>query len=155
MRGALCAIGGAALGAGLIWGLTRLRPGALSGAVPGVGPAGAAAAKAGAAVHVRQIRRYAFAASQDRSPIVGLTHASYALVLLDTLEELVGRDAIRKAGYDPEQLRAFITQLQDGHAENLRGCDDHLQQVLAIEKAEAGGPIPGIVAGAWAAPRGA
>jgi hypothetical protein len=106
-------------------------------------------------VHVRQIRRYAFAASQDQSPIVGLTHASYALVLLDTLEELIGKDAIRKAGYDPEKVRKFITEQQDRHAESMQKCDPHLQRVLEIERSE-GSQIPGfVVAGAFAAPRGA
>lgn len=106
-------------------------------------------------VALRQLRRYAFASSQDKSPIVGLTHASYALVLLDTLEEMGGRDALRATGIDPAKVRAFITALQDRHAEALRQCDPYLQQVLALERAE-GGALPGFVmAGAGAAPRGA
>lgn len=103
-------------------------------------------------VHVRQIRRYAFASSQDISPIVGITHASYALILLDALEEIIGRDAIEKAGFNATKVRKFITELQDKHAEALKGCDKHLQKILEIERAE-GMQIPGyVVAGA---PRGA
>lgn len=107
-----------------------------------------------AAVHVRQIRRYAFAASQDKSPIVGLTHASYALVLLDALEEIAGQELIRKAGYDPKQVRAFITKLQDYHAEKLRSCDSFLSKILSMERSEPGGNLPGFVL-AGGAPRGA
>lgn len=114
------------------------------------------ALKEAAAVHVRQIRRYAFASSQDKSPIVGITHASYALVLLDTLEELVGRDAIRAAGYDPARIRAFITANQDRHAETLRSCDPYLLEVLAMERNDPNGQLPGFVfADAVSAPRGA
>jgi hypothetical protein len=106
-------------------------------------------------VALRQLRRYAFASSQDKSPIVGLTHASYALVLLDTLEEMGGRDALRATGIDPTKVRAFITALQDRHAEALRQCDPYMQQVLALERAE-GNALPGFVmAGAGAAPMGA
>jgi len=99
-------------------------------------------------VHIRQIRRYAFASSQDLSPIVGITHASYALILLETLEEIIGREAIAKAGVNPASLREFITKLQDKHAEALKSCDSHLQQILQIERAE-GMQLPGfVVAGA-------
>lgn len=99
-------------------------------------------------VLVRQIRRYAFAASQDGSPIVGLTHASYALVLLDTLEEVVGRDILTRQGLPVKKLRDFITRLQDMHAERLKKCDAHLQKVLEIERRE-GMQLPGfVVAGA-------
>jgi len=137
-------IGGIAVGAAGLWVYSKAKqiiPGL--GAGPDVGPL---------ATHARQIRRYAFASSQDLSPIVGITHASYSLVLLDTLEELVGRDAIVKAGYDPTKLRKFITTLQDKHAEALKSCDAHLQQILKIERAE-GMQTPGfVVAGA---PRGA
>lgn len=115
------------------------------------------ALKAAVAVHIRQIRRYGFASSQDMSPIVGLTHASYALVMLDTLEELIGQDAVRKAGYDPKKIRAFITANQDRHAEKMKACDQHLQAVLAIERSDDNGQLPGFVlAGeAMSAPRGA
>jgi hypothetical protein len=106
-------------------------------------------------VMVRQIRRYAFASSQDLSPIVGLTHASYALVLLDTLEEVAGRDAVTRSGVDAKKLRTFITKLQDRHAESMEKCDSHLQRVLAIERGEGNQPPGFVVAGAWAAPRGA
>lgn len=109
-------------------------------------------ANADPAVCVRQLRRYAFAALQDKSPIVGLTHASYALVLLDTLEEMVGRDTITKAGYNPASVRELITKLQDKHAAALNGCDPFLTQVLAAEKAQ--GVLPGFVL-AGGAPLGA
>jgi len=85
-------------------------------------------------VCVRQIKRYTFAAMQDQSPIVGLTHASYALILMDTLEEMVGREAIKAAGYDPVAVRQLITQLQDQHAERLRACDPYIARVLELEK---------------------
>lgn len=84
---------------------------------------------------IRQIRRYAFAASQDQSPIVGLTHASYALISLDTLEEIAGRDAIQNlAGVDTVKVRAFIVAQQDRHAKVLEGCDPFLTAVLALER---------------------
>ena len=151
---ALCAIGGGLLGAGVVYGVIRARRAGLFSGFP-FGAAASPPSKDSAGVHIRQIRRYAFAASQDKSPVVGLTHASYALVLLDTLEEVVGRDAISKAGYDASKIRAFITALQDMHAENLKPCDSHLQNVLAIERGE-GGQIPGFVVAGWGgAPRGA
>lgn len=144
---ALWLVGGIGLGVGGVLLYQKVKSTGLIpglGAGPDIGPL---------ATHARQIRRYAFASSQDMSPIVGITHASYALVLLDTLEELVGKDAILKAGYDPGKLRKFITALQDKHAENLKTCDAHLQQILAIERAEGGPQTPGfVVAGA---PRGA
>lgn len=150
MKTALIVAGGAALGAGVVYAATRA-----------IGALGQAALpetiKHAAAVHIRQIRRYAFAASQDQSPVVGLTHASYALVLLDTLEEVAGREAVAKSGVDPKKLRAFITEQQDKHAEVLKKCDPHLQRVLAIERGEGGQPPGFVVAGAgWGpAPRGA
>lgn len=140
---------GALLGGGAVYvGLRKLAP-LLSGVPSGVD------LQSALGVHVRQIRRYAFASSQDQSPIVGITHASYALVLLDTLEEIVGRDAIKRAGYDPAKLRKFITEQQDRHAKMLEGRDPFLQRVLAIERAEAPDAAPGAVTDAWAAPRGA
>lgn len=153
MRKVIGAVGGGLLGAGIVLGTMRLyRTGSMA-LLQGASmttplPPGSAA------VAIRQIRRYAFAASQDRSPVVGLTHASYALILLDTLEEMVGRDAIKRGGYDVGKVRAFITKLQDAHAERLRACDDHLTNMLAIEAGE-GAIEPGLVAGAYAAPTGA
>lgn len=151
MSRALCVVAGAALGAGTVVAWQKFKPligfglGALANLGSGVsGDVG---------VHLRQIRRYAFAASQDKSPVVGLTHASYALVLLDTLEEMIGRDAVARAGYDPKKVRDFITKLQDTHAEKLRACDPHLTEILRIERAE-GMQLPGFVV-AGAAPRGA
>jgi hypothetical protein len=138
---ALWFIGGAAVGGvATFYAVKYLRPFLMAG-----GPEAESAIKHAAAVHVRQIRRYAFASSQDLSPIVGLTHASYALVLLDTLEELVGQEAIKKAGYDPKKIRKFITEQQDRHAENLKACDTHLQKVLEIERADPEGQLPGFV----------
>ena len=96
------------------------------------------------AVAVRQLRRYTFASMQDKSPIVGLTHASYALMCLDLLEETVGRDAIKKAGYDPLVVRTLITKLQDKHAEALRSADPYISSVLALERQE-GNAMPGFV----------
>jgi hypothetical protein len=119
-------------------------------------PTALPATGAAAAIAVRQLRRYAFAASQDRSPVVGLTHASYALILIDTLEEAVGREAIAQMGYDSTKLRQFVTKLQDMHAEKLRACDTYLQQVLALERGDTNGQLPGFVfADALAAPTGA
>lgn len=106
-----------------------------------------------APIAIRQIRRYAFAASQDQSPVVGLTHASYALILLDTIEEMMGRDAVQKmAGVDPSKIRQFITLQQDRHAEALQPCDRYLVQVLKLERE---GGKPGFMLQGGAAPRGA
>jgi hypothetical protein len=102
---------------------------------------------------IRHIRRYTFAAMQDKSPIVGLTHASYALMGLDLLEETVGREAIQSAGYDPSEVRAMITKLQDKHAEALRSADPYISEVLALERRE-GAQLPGFVM-AGPAPMGA
>jgi hypothetical protein len=108
-------------------------------------PALAALPGADPGVALRQIRRYAFAASQDQSPIVGLTHASYALVLLDTTEEMIGRDKLRLlSGLDPSVVRAFITQQQDRHATALHACDPYLTAMLKVERGE-GRALPGIV----------
>lgn len=151
MSRALCALAGGAAGAGATWlYLRKIKPimGMLTGGMLGT-------AGIDPAVHIRQIRRYAFAASQDKSPVVGLTHASYALILLDTLEESAGQQAVSATGVDPKKVRAFITKLQDMHAENLKACDSHLTSILALERGE-GMQIPGfVVAGAGGAPRGA
>lgn len=82
----------------------------------------------------RQMRRYAFAASQDKSPIVGLTHASYALIALDILEEAVGRDKLLQLGCDPVKIRTLVTKLQDMHGKQLEACDPFLAQALAMER---------------------
>jgi hypothetical protein len=112
-------------------------------------------ATADPSVCVRQIKRYTFAAMQDQSPIVGLTHASYALILMDTLEEMVGRQAIQAAGYDPVAVRQLITELQDQHVKRLEACDPFLGRVLALEK-KGGGALPGFVMNdAVGAPTGA
>jgi hypothetical protein len=97
-----------------------------------------AAVRLGAAENaVRHIRRYTFAAMQDQSPIVGLTHASYALMGLDLLEETVGREGIQAlSGYDPTKVRSIITKLQDKHAEALRGADPYISEVLGLERRE-------------------
>lgn len=105
------------------------------------------------AIAIRQLRRYAFAAMQDQSPIVGLTHASYAMMALDLLEEVAGREAIKAAGYDPVEVRKLVTGLQDKHAEALRQCDPYISRVLDLERQE-GGPLPGFVF-AGGAPMGA
>jgi hypothetical protein len=143
-RRVLAVVGGAAAGAGLAYllaGPVKRRVTALI----------AEKVKGDLAVDVRHLRRYAFASSQDISPIVGITHASYALNALDSLEEKIGHAGIRAAGYDPAKLRKFITELQDKHAEKLRACDAHLQQVLEIERAErVDASDPGhVVAGSW------
>lgn len=87
-----------------------------------------------AASAIRGIRRYTFAAMQDRSPIVGLTHASYALMGLDLLEEVGGQAAVRAAGFEPAQVRQMITKLQDKHAERLQSADPYISQVLKMER---------------------
>jgi hypothetical protein len=141
LKTALCVAGGAAAGAGIVYLVTRKT--SIFGDVPPPIP------PAAIATYVRQIRRYAFASSQDKSPIVGLTHASYALILLETAEEIVGRDKVRASGVDVTKLRQFIAKLQDMHAEALKKCDTHLQQVLAIERGEGLPELPGhVVAGA-------
>ena len=104
----------------------------------------------------RQMRRYAFAASQDKSPIVGLTHASYALIALDILEEAVGREALMSKGCDVTKVRAFIAMLQDGHAKRLEACDPYLSSILAMERQQGGTPSSGIAGGIeYSAPTGA
>ncbi len=120
-----------------------------AGSVPGL------PATADPNICVRQIKRYTFAAMQDQSPIVGLTHASYALILMDTLEEMVGRQAIQAAGYDPVAVRQLITELQDQHVKRLEACDPFLGRVLALEK-KGGAALPGFVMNdAMGAPTGA
>lgn len=107
---------------------------------------------AGVAVAFRQMRRYAFAAAQDRSPTVGITHASYALNSLELLEEVLGRATLEQAtGCDVAQMRALITRLQDTHAKQLQKCDPYLSAALALEKQ--GGPSA--FADALVAPAGA
>jgi hypothetical protein len=124
-------------------------PGALTAALTAMGPPDAGP------IAIRQIRRYAFAASQDQSPVVGLTHASYALVLLDTVEEMLGREALKGVtGVDPTRMRTFITAQQDRHAKVLERCDPYLLSVLKMERDS--GKLPGfILQGAGSAPRGA
>jgi hypothetical protein len=90
-------------------------------------------------IAARQMRRYAFAASQDKSPIVGITHASYALIALDILEEAVGREGLVAKGMDPSKIRPLITALQDMHAKKLEACDPYLASVLAMERGGATG----------------
>ncbi len=109
-----------------------------------------------AAIAARQLQRYAFASMQDQSPIVGLTHASYAMAFLDFLEESVGRDAIKAAGFDPTDVRKLVTGLQDGHAKKLRACDPYISKALELEWKQ-GGQLPGFVFAdaAGAAPMGA
>ena len=89
-----------------------------------------------AAVAVRHIQRYAFAAMQDQSPIVGLTHASYALNGLDMLEEAGGSEAIRAAGFEPSKVRALLSALQDKHAKRLHAADPYITQVLGMREDE-------------------
>src|SRR5262249_59333339 len=102
----------------------------------------------------RQMKRYPAASMQDQSPIIGLTHASYAMAFMDFLEESVGREAIKTAGFDPLEIRRIITGLQDQHAERLRACDPFITKVLELEKS--GGRVPRVLAdGAAAGPAGA
>lgn len=94
---------------------------------------------AGVAVAFRQMRRYAFAAAQDRSPTVGITHASYALNSLELLEEVLGRATLEQVtGCNVAMMRTLITQLQDQHAKQLQACDPFLTAALALERQ--GGP---------------
>jgi len=143
MKQVLAFVGGLALGVGGCYAYQKVK------SITGFGAADAI--KNAVDVHARQIQRYAFAASQDMSPTVGITHASYALILLDTLEEIIGRDAVRDAGLSPQKIRKFITDQQDRHAKKLQGCDAHLQTILTLAKRE-GINIAGGVGGA---PRGA
>jgi len=102
----------------------------------------------------RQMRRYAFAASQDKSPIVGLTHASYSLIALDILEEAVGRDKLLAVGCDPVKVRTLVTKLQDMHGKALEACDPFLAQALAAERGDAQHAFAGYEA-EYIAPTGA
>ena len=143
MKTALAFAGGAALGVGGFLLGRKIKQAVSLGA--------ADTAKNAVSVLARQIQRYAYASSQDMSPIVGITHASYALILLDTLEELISRDAVKSAGLDPVKVRKFITDQQDRHAKRLQACDSHLQTVLSMAARE-GINISAAVGGA---PRGA
>lgn len=102
---------------------------------------------------VRHLRRYAFASTQDRSPIAGLTHASYAMMALDLIEETAGREAIARAGYNPQRVRAFVAGLQDRHAEALKGSDPYITRILAMERGDEEAPAGFLMTGA--APMGA
>ena len=96
---------------------------------------GGAVDLAGAAgVAVRHIQRYTFAAMQDQSPIVGLTHASYALNGLDMLEEAGGGEAVRMMGFSPSKVRALISAIQDRHAKALHAADPYITQVLGMRE---------------------
>ena len=136
---------------GWVAGLFRRAAGALSGFDND--PTMTVGGRGDPAIAIRQLRRYAFAAMQDQSPIVGLTHASYAMMALDLLEEVAGRETIKAASYDPMEVRKLITGLQDKHAEALRKCDPYISRVLDLERRE-GGQLPGFVM-AGAAPMGA
>jgi hypothetical protein len=113
----------------------------------------AASGHGDAVVAVRQLKRYTFASMQDQSPIVGLTHASYAMAFMDFLEETVGRDNIRAASFDPAEVRRIIVGLQDSHAERLRACDPYIMKVLELEKQQNGRGF--VFADAAGAPTGA
>lgn len=92
---------------------------------------------------VEHIRRYTFASMQDQSPIVGLTHASYALSGLDLLEETVGPEVIVAAGFNPNKVRDLITKLQNTHALKLHHADPYITQVLGMQAGFAlAGPAP-------------
>jgi hypothetical protein len=80
----------------------------------------------------RHAQRYAFASLQDRSPIAGLTHASYAMTGLDLLEEAVGTDGARRTGIDIVKVRPLVAKLQDYHARVLRSCDPYLDTALIL-----------------------
>lgn len=103
-----------------------------------------------AGVAARHIQRYTFAAMQDQSPIVGLTHASYALNGLDMLEEAGGGEAIQMMGFSPSKARELISALQDKHARALHAADPYITQVLGMREGYEFG-----VGGAGAAPNGA
>jgi hypothetical protein len=106
------------------------------------------------AIAFRQMRRYAFAASQDKSPIVGLTHASYSLIALDILEEAVGRDKLLALGCDPQMIRTSVARLQDMHGKKLEACDPYLSAALAMEQ-QGGRVVPGFDGVEYIAPTGA
>jgi len=89
------------------------------------------------AVAMRQLRRYGFAAAQDQSPVVGLTHASYALICADILEETLGREKLMALGCDIARIRPMVAKLQDMHAQKLAACDSYLAQALATEQGAA------------------
>lgn len=121
------------------------------GSMHGLDGFGAPVDLAGAAgVAVRHIQRYTFAAMQDQSPIVGLTHASYALNGLDMLEEAGGGAAIQMMGFSPNKVRALISAIQDRHAKALHAADPYITQVLGMREG-----FEFADAGAGAAPDGA
>lgn len=120
---------------------------------PMSGPLGLEGNDDGMPAPVRHMRRYAFAATQDQSPIAGLTHASYAMMALDLIEETAGREAISRAGYNPQRVRAFVAALQDRHAEKLKGRDPYISKILEMEREEQAAPAGFLMTGA--APMGA
>jgi hypothetical protein len=80
----------------------------------------------------RHAQRYAFASLQDRSPVAGLTHASYAMTGLDLLEEAAGTDGAKRIGIDIVAIRPLVAKLQDYHARALRECDPFLEAALRL-----------------------
>lgn len=78
----------------------------------------------------RHAQRYAFASLQDKSPVAGLTHASYAMTGLDLLEEAAGTDGAKHIGIDIVAVRPLVAKLQDYHASRLRECDPYLAAAL-------------------------
>lgn len=63
---------------------------------------------------VRQIKRWIFAAKQDRHPGIAFLHASYAVGDLDMLRQVVSDNiVINVTGMSPFELHREATQLQD------------------------------------------
>lgn len=143
MKGGLALASGIAIGLGAA--AAFVNRGKIVGMFHGAGVNPAASLTENAAdVAVRQIRRFSFAASQDLSPVVGLTHANYAFALLEALEEAIGRERLKSlTSTDPVALKQFIVALQDRHAKALEGRDPFLQRVLEMER-QSGGSLPGI-----------
>lgn len=134
----------------LLWSKRHWLIGLVHRGAPMHGFGGTADLAGAAGVAARHIQRYTFAAMQDQSPIVGLTHASYALNGLDMLEEAGGGAAIQMMGFSPSKARALISALQDKHAKALHAADPYITQVIGMREGFEFG-----AAGAGAAPDGA
>jgi hypothetical protein len=134
-------LGGVALGGGLVYVIVRRLYGARTAqaaSLPALTaiPAPALTGVDEIGIHWQRIQRYTFAASRDTSPTIGLTHASYALALLDTLNDVVGEEALVARGINYQRTRAQIAALQDKYAAQVSRNDPQLSRVLAAAQEE-------------------
>lgn len=84
---------------------------------------------------VRQAARWGAAAKQDRSPLMGLTHANYAAAYLQVLRELHGDAALADAAtsFRISDLQADIDELQIKLQRSAAGQCPALQPASTLE----------------------